>query len=66
VRSVLLGQSKAPEAAASLQQELVRITGFKTGPPRRNRVPKQKSLGKLSGARPAAASTSASAHDSLK
>src|SRR6202166_5289775 len=50
VRSVLLGQSRAPEAAASLEQELVRITGFKTGPPSRNRVPKQKSLGMLYGA----------------
>jgi trehalose/maltose transport system substrate-binding protein len=66
VHSVLLGQSRAPEAAAWLERELVRITGFKTGPPSRNRVPKQKSLGKVSGARPASASTSASAHDSLK
>jgi trehalose/maltose transport system substrate-binding protein len=65
VRSVLLGQSGAPEAAASLERELVRITGFKTGPPSRNRVPKQKSSGKVSGARPAAGSTRASAHDSL-
>jgi len=38
VRSVLLGQSRAPEAAVSLQQELVRITGFKPGPPSRNRT----------------------------
>jgi trehalose/maltose transport system substrate-binding protein len=38
VRSVLLGQSRAPEAAASLEQQLVRITGFKPGPPSRNRV----------------------------
>jgi len=66
VHSVLLGQSKAQEAAASLERELVQITGFKTGPPSRNRVPKQKSLGKVSGARLAAASTSASAHDSVK
>jgi trehalose/maltose transport system substrate-binding protein len=50
VHSVLLGQSRAPEAAASLERELVRITGFKTGPPSRNRVPKQKSLGKVSDA----------------
>ena len=62
VHSVLLGQSRAPEAAASLERELVRITGFKTGPPSRNRVPKQKS--KVSGA-PCGA-TSAAAHDSLK
>jgi trehalose/maltose transport system substrate-binding protein len=64
VHSVLLGQSRAPEAAASLERELVRITGFKTGPPSRNRVPKRKSLGKVSGG-PAAASRSASAQDSL-
>jgi hypothetical protein len=66
VHSVLLGQSGAPEAAASLERELVRITGDKTGPPSRNRVPKQKSLGKVSGPQPAAASASASAHDFLK
>jgi trehalose/maltose transport system substrate-binding protein len=48
VRSVLLGKSRAPEAAASLEQELVRITGFKPGPPIRNRVPKDKSSGKAS------------------
>jgi len=66
VRSVLLGQSKAPEAAASLERELVRITGFKTGPPSRNGVPKQKSPGKVSGARPAVGSTSALAHDSVR
>jgi trehalose/maltose transport system substrate-binding protein len=48
VRSVLLGQNRAPEAAASLQQELVRITGFKPGPSSRNRVPKEKSLGAVS------------------
>jgi trehalose/maltose transport system substrate-binding protein len=59
VRSVLLGQSRAPEAAASLEQELVRITGFKPGPPSRNRVPKDKSLGKVSGSRPAAGSPGA-------
>jgi len=57
VRSVLLGQSKAPEAAASLERELVRITGFKPGAPSRNRVPKDKSSGKASGSRPAAGST---------
>jgi hypothetical protein len=60
VRSVLLGQSRAPEAAASLELELVRITGFKPGPPGRNRVPKEKSLGTVSGSRPAAGSTGAS------
>jgi trehalose/maltose transport system substrate-binding protein len=62
VRSVLLGQSRAPEAAASLEQELARITGFKPGPPSRNRVPKEKNLGTLSGSRPAAGSTGASPH----
>jgi trehalose/maltose transport system substrate-binding protein len=66
VHSVLLGQSRAPEAAASLERELVRITGFKTGPPSRNRVPKQKSVGKVSGARPAVGSASASAQNSLQ
>ncbi len=62
VRSVLLGQRRAPEAAASLEQELVRITGFKPGPPSRNRVPKEKSLGTVSGSRTAAGSTGASPH----
>jgi trehalose/maltose transport system substrate-binding protein len=57
VRSVLLGQSKAPEAAASLEQKLVRITGFKPGPPSQNHVPKGKGLGKVSGSQPAAGST---------
>ena len=61
VRSVLLGQSRAPEAAASLEQELVRITGFKPGPPSRNR-PKQKTLGTVSPSPPAAGSTGASPH----
>jgi trehalose/maltose transport system substrate-binding protein len=42
VRSVLLGQSKAPEAAASLEKELVRITGFKPGLPSRNAVLREK------------------------
>ena len=31
VHAVLTGKSKAPEAAADLEKELVRITGFKTG-----------------------------------
>jgi trehalose/maltose transport system substrate-binding protein len=57
VRSVLLGQSKAPEAAASLQQELVRITGFKPAPPSQNRVPNGKLAGKVSGAQPPPGST---------
>lgn len=33
VHSVLTGEKGAPEAAATLETELVRITGFKTGPP---------------------------------
>jgi trehalose/maltose transport system substrate-binding protein len=33
VHSVLTGQKGAPEAAAALEKELVRITGFKKGPP---------------------------------
>jgi trehalose/maltose transport system substrate-binding protein len=33
VHSVLTGEKSAPEAAASLEGELVRITGFKKGPP---------------------------------
>jgi trehalose/maltose transport system substrate-binding protein len=52
VRSVLLGQSKAPEAAASLEQQLVRITGLKPGPPKRNRLPNAKSPGMVSGSPP--------------
>ncbi len=33
VHSVLTGEKSAPEAAAALENELVRLTGFKTGPP---------------------------------
>jgi trehalose/maltose transport system substrate-binding protein len=33
VHSVLTGEKHAPEAAAALEKELVRTTGFKTGPP---------------------------------
>jgi trehalose/maltose transport system substrate-binding protein len=54
VHSVLLGQSRAPEAAASLEKELVRITGFKPGPPSRNIVPRKKSVGAVFGLQPAA------------
>jgi trehalose/maltose transport system substrate-binding protein len=64
VRSVLLGQSKAPEAAASLEQQLVRITGLKPGPPKPNRAPNSKSVGMVSGA-PSAGSTGGS-HPGLK
>jgi trehalose/maltose transport system substrate-binding protein len=34
VHSVLTGEKGAPEAAASLENELIRITGFKKRPPR--------------------------------
>jgi trehalose/maltose transport system substrate-binding protein len=33
VHSVLTGEKSAPEAAAALENELVRITGFKKRPP---------------------------------
>jgi trehalose/maltose transport system substrate-binding protein len=33
VHSVLTGEKPAPQAAAALEKELVRITGFKIGPP---------------------------------
>jgi trehalose/maltose transport system substrate-binding protein len=33
VHSVLAGENSAPEAAAALENDLVRITGFKKGPP---------------------------------
>jgi trehalose/maltose transport system substrate-binding protein len=33
VHSVLTGEKRAPEAAAALENELVRTTGFKKGPP---------------------------------
>ncbi|HEV8041210.1 MAG TPA: ABC transporter substrate-binding protein [Bryobacteraceae bacterium] len=33
VHSVLTGEKRAPEAAAGLENELVRITGFRKGPP---------------------------------
>jgi hypothetical protein len=33
---VLTGRKSAPEAAAALENELVRITEFKTGPPQGN------------------------------
>jgi trehalose/maltose transport system substrate-binding protein len=40
VHSVLMGKTRAPEAAAGLEKELVGMTGFKTGPPSRIRAPK--------------------------
>jgi trehalose/maltose transport system substrate-binding protein len=33
VHSVLTGEKPAPEAAAALEKELARITGFPIGPP---------------------------------
>jgi trehalose/maltose transport system substrate-binding protein len=38
VHSVLTGEKSAPEAAIALENELVRITGFKKGPPQRNQL----------------------------
>src|ERR1700738_4206394 len=38
VHSVLAGEKGAPEAAAALENELVRITGFKRGPPKERSV----------------------------
>lgn len=34
VHSVLAGQTRAPQAAANLQKQLVQITGYSTGPPK--------------------------------
>ena len=42
VHSVLAGKTRAPEAAAGLEKELVGITGFKTGPPSQIRGPGNK------------------------
>jgi trehalose/maltose transport system substrate-binding protein len=33
VHSALIGEKSAPEAATALENDLVRITGFKKGPP---------------------------------
>jgi len=35
VHAVLTGQKRAPEAAADLERQLVKITGFRTGPPKK-------------------------------
>ena len=44
VHSVLTGEKRAPEAAAALENELVRITGFKTGAPSgKSALPEQNS-----------------------
>jgi len=43
LHSVLTGEAKAPDAAAALERELVRITGFKTGPPSPVRNPRDES-----------------------
>jgi len=37
VHSVLTGQQRAAAAAATLEQELVRLTGYRTGSPRNTR-----------------------------
>jgi trehalose/maltose transport system substrate-binding protein len=34
VHAVLTGQKRAPEAAAELEKQLIKITGFRTGPPK--------------------------------
>ena len=39
VHSVLTGEKSAPAAAASLENELVGVTGFKKGPPRDQHIP---------------------------
>jgi trehalose/maltose transport system substrate-binding protein len=39
VHSVLTGEKGAPEAALALESELIRITGFKKGPPRGAALP---------------------------
>jgi trehalose/maltose transport system substrate-binding protein len=36
VHSVLTGQRRAPEVAAELEEYLVKVTGFRTGPPAKN------------------------------
>jgi len=36
---VLTGEKSAPAAAASLENELVGVTGFKKGPPRDQHIP---------------------------
>jgi trehalose/maltose transport system substrate-binding protein len=36
VHSVLTGERRAPEAAAELEKSLVKITGFRAGPPAKN------------------------------
>jgi trehalose/maltose transport system substrate-binding protein len=41
VHSVLTGEKGAPEAAAALENELLRITGFKTGPPSGKSAPSE-------------------------
>ena len=57
VRSVLLRQVKAPEAAASLEQKLIQITGFKPGPPSRNRASQEKHFRRVSSSQRTAGST---------
>lgn len=57
VRSVLLRQAKAPEAAAALQQELMRMTGFKAGPPSHLRAAKERASGRAARMQRAAVAT---------
>ena len=38
VHSVLTGEKRAPDAAVELEQSLVKITGFPSGPPRKNSI----------------------------
>jgi trehalose/maltose transport system substrate-binding protein len=43
VHSVLTGEETAPRAVAALEKELIRITGFKKGPPlREDTTPERK------------------------
>lgn len=48
LHSVLTGEATASNAAATLERELVRITGFKTGPPRPVGIPLNKAWRKMS------------------
>jgi trehalose/maltose transport system substrate-binding protein len=35
VHAVLTGQKEAPEAAAELEKQLIKITGYSAGPPKK-------------------------------
>jgi len=56
VHSVLTGEKSAPEAAASLENELVRTTGFKKGPSLGNQRTLNRILNRLITSGPASAS----------